>query len=143
MHSNIYLSKEHIGQTHSECVYDSNFSVFLINERLGTKTQIIHKDGTICNFPGVENCEALSAEISMENIRPKVVYSTTFEKRENGQFLMVWTVRPDGRFWMDSWGFGAEDYESLRLYSYIDETGLFTAPFRLHNIGYRDFFANP
>jgi hypothetical protein len=53
---------------------------------------------------------------------------------------MIWTVRPDGRYWMDSWGFGAEDYEWVELYAYIDENGQFTAPFRLHSIGYRKFF---
>jgi hypothetical protein len=57
------------------------------------------------------------------------------EKINDEKFIMVWTIRPDGFYWMDSWGFGAEDYESVSLYSYIDAKGNFMAPFRLYEIG--------
>jgi hypothetical protein len=138
--NNTYLNKERIGQTHSECICSADLSVMLTNKEKATKTQIIEKDGTICNFPGIERCQALCDEIDVDNIRPKVYYSSSFQKCDNGQYLMIWTVRPDGRFWMDSWGFGAEDYDWVELYSYIDENGYFTAPFRLYSIGYRKFF---
>lgn len=68
-----------------------------------------------------------------------VEYAARFEKLEDGRLIMVWTVRPDGRCWMDSWGFGAEDYELLSLYTYIDSDGNFTMPFRLYSIGYQCF----
>lgn len=138
LQSNTRLSKEHIGQTHVDCFYDGDFSVFLINAQQ-EKIKIIDSDGRICGFPGIEDCEALRREISVEDISPVVRYSTTFEQYGSGLFRMIWTVRPDGRFWMDSWGFGAEDYESVVLYSCFDETGRFIAPFRLYRIGYRTF----
>lgn len=136
---NIYLTKYAIGQTHSERASDPDLSVFLVNETAGTRTQIINKDGSFCNFPGIVTCAALAAEISVDKLPPKVVYSSTFEKQENGQFLMIWTVRPDGRFWMDSWGFGAEDYEWVDLYSHLDASGQFVAPFQLYSIGYQKY----
>lgn len=139
-HSNTYLSKEYIGQSHGECVYTSDFRVILTNEKTAVKTQVIDQDGNICNFPGIESCEALCAEMNVDRIRPVIAYSAAFKKCENGQHMMIWTVRPDGRYWMDSWGFGAEDYESVELYSYIDENGQFTAPFRLYSIGYCKFY---
>ena len=136
---NICLTKYHIGQSHSERPAPSDLSVFLVDETKGTKIQIINADGTFCNFPGIDSCPALDAEISVDKLPAKVVYSSSFEKQENGGYKMLWTVRPDGRFWMDSWGFGAEDYEWVDLYSYLDENGRFTAPFRLHSIGYQNY----
>lgn len=139
MDENTYLSKTYIGQSHSECFCNSDFSVILVNRHTGAQIQIVEKDGTICNFPGIENCEALSAEMDVSNLPGKVKYSAEFKKQENGGYWMIWTIRPDGRFWMDSWGFGAEDYEWVDLYAYIDENGRFTSPFKLHSIGYHKF----
>ncbi len=138
MENGVILNKYHIGQSHSECLYDPDFSVFLTDAQ-GATVQVVESNGTICNFPGIETCEALANEMNVEKIPPVVKFSAVFEKQENGQFRMVWTVRPDGRFWMDSWGFGGEDYESVELYSLLDETGRFVAPFRLYSIGYRKF----
>lgn len=88
------------------------------------------------NFPGVEYTDKLNDELGRRTIEPIVKYEAIFEKIYD-KFLMVWTVRPDGRYWMDSWGFGAEDYESLSLYTYIDSSGNFTMPFKLYSIGYK------
>ncbi len=139
MHGEPVMSKEHIGSIHSESITPSDSSVFLMNEALGLRVQIVDRGGNICAFPGVESCPELENEISLERLQPRVRYSTTFQKRENGHHRMLWTVRPDGRYWMDSWGFGAEDYEDVTLYADIDETGKFIAPFRLYSIGYDKF----
>lgn len=64
---------------------------------------------------------------------------STFEKLNDGRLIMVWTVRPDGRYGMDFAGFGAEDYEWLSPYTYIDSDGNFTMPFKLYSIGYQCF----
>lgn len=135
----IYLTKNRIGPSHSECDYNPDLSVVLVNEETGVRTPILDKDGNFCHFPGITPCDALCAEMDIANIPPRVRYESTFQKCENGQFLMLWTVRPDGRFWMDSWGFGGEDYEWVELYAYLDENGQFTAPFRLYSIGYQKF----
>lgn len=140
MDGKIYLTKEYIGQSHSECIRCADLSVTLVNSGTGEQTQIIGKDGSICNFPGIEACEDLQSELDIDRIPPVVRYSAAFRNCEDGRHLMIWTVRPDGRYWMDSWGFGAEDYDWVDLYAYIDENGRFTAPFRLHSIGYRKFF---
>ena len=140
MDGKIYLTKEYIGQSHSECIRCADLGVTLVNSGTGEQTQIIGKDGSICNFPGIEACEDLQSELDIDRIPPVVRYSAAFRNCEDGRHLMIWTVRPDGRYWMDSWGFGTEDYEWVDLYAYIDENGRFTAPFRLHSIGYRKFF---
>ena len=40
---------------------------------------------------------------------------------------------------MDDDGFGDEDQPAIALYTFIDEAGRFTAPFRLYRIGYHFF----
>jgi len=140
MHNNTFLNTDYIGRSHSERAYNPDFSVIFTNVDTAEKVQIVDRNGNICNFPGITLCDALCSEMNVDKIRPVVAYSATFEKQPNGQYLMVWTVRPDGRYWMDSWGFGAEDYEWVKLYSFIDHKGQFTAPFQLHSIGYQTFF---
>lgn len=127
-----HLNRDHIGQIHSEVLYFPDFTVTLTNEDTGKTVKIVDTDGTICNFPGITPCVELTAQMDIEKITPKVRYSTYFKKLENGHYRMIWTVRPDGMFWADSWGFGEEDYEAVALYAEIDENGQFTGPFQLY-----------
>ena len=133
---NVYLSKYLVCEPYSEYLFKVDYTVAFTNEEKNTKKQIIDQDGNILNFPGVEYTEVLSEEWGNKDIPPIVKYEAIFEKLDDGRLIIVWTVRPDGRYWMDSWGFGAEDYESLSLYSYIDSDGKFMMPFKLYSIGY-------
>lgn len=137
MKEKVYLSKYFISDPHSEYIFKQDFSVLFINEEKKIKKQIVDKDGNIFYFPGVEYTDKLNDELGKRTIEPVVKYEAVFEKIDDSKFIMVWTVRPDGRYWMDSWGFGAEDYESLSLYTYIDSNGMFTMPFKLYAIGYK------
>ncbi len=137
--NSIYLNKYLISIPNHEYILKGDFSVFLINENEGINNQIVDSKGNICNFPGVERTEKLNTEYGNGEITPTVKYEVIFEKIDDDKFIMVWTIRPDGFYWMDSWGFGAEDYESVSLYSYIDAKGNFMAPFKLYEIG-NDFY---
>jgi len=139
MKQKFYLSKYYVGEPHSEYLLKVDYSITFINEQKNIKKEIIDKDGNILDFVGVEYTDKLTEELGKSSIKPVVKYEAIFEKIDDDRFIMVWTVRPDGRYWMDSWGFGAEDYESLSLYSYIDSNGNFTMPFKLYSIGY-DFY---
>lgn len=133
----IYFSKYCVSEPHSEYLFKVDYTVSFTNEEKGISKQIIDKDGNILNFPGVEWSDELKEELGRSTVKPIVKYEARFEKVDDSKFIMVWTVRPDGRYWMDSWGFGAEDYESLSLYTYIDANGDFTMPFKLYSIGYK------
>lgn len=135
---NMFLSRNYYGAGHCECIRRTDRIVFF-NKEKDIKKCLVDEDGLIHNFPGVESCKELAEEIDLHALKPRVKYEASFKKCENGRFMMRWTVRPDGRYWMDSWGFGAEDYEWVDLYTFIDENGCFTAPFKLHSIGYRKF----
>lgn len=136
-HNNAYLSKYLVCEPHSEYLFKVDYTVIFTNEKKNIHKQIIDCDGNILEFPGVEYTDVLKAELGRRVIEPVVKYEAKFEKLDDGRLIMVWTVRPDGRYWMDSWGFGAEDYESLSLYTYIDLDGNFMVPFKLYSIGYK------
>jgi len=135
-HNNVYLSKYLVCEPHSEYLFKVDYTVIFTNEEKNIHKQIIDCDGNILEFPGVEYTDVLTEEWGNRPIKSVVKYEAAFEKIDDNRLMMVWTVRPDGRYWMDSWGFGAEDYESLLLYSYIDSDGKFMMPFKLYSIGY-------
>lgn len=138
-HNNVYLNKYLVCEPHSEYLFKVDYTVIFTNEKKNINKRIVDQDGNIIGFPGVDYTEVLKAELGNGDIDPVVKYEAIFEKIDDGRLIMVWTVRPDGRYWMDSWGFGAEDYESLSLYTYIDLDGNFTMPFKLYSIGYQCF----
>lgn len=133
----IYLSKYFVGEPHFEYILKVDYTVIFTNGEKAINKKIVDEDGNILDFPGVEYTDTLNDELGKRTIEPIVKYEAVFEKVDNSKFIMVWTVRPDGRYWMDSWGFGGEDYESLSLYTYIDFDGNFTMPFKLYSIGYK------
>ncbi len=138
-HDNAYFSKHIVREPYCEYPFKVDFSVLFVNKEKNISKQIIDQDGNILNFPGVEYTDKLIEEWGHRDITPVVKFEAVFEKVTEDKFIMVWTVRPDGRYWMDSWGFGAEDYESLSLYTYIDSEGNFMIPFKLYSIGYQCF----
>ena len=140
MDQNMLVSQHFIGRPHSEYLLPVNYAVVFTNMDRSIKKEIVCRNGGIYDFPGVEYSELLVRELGDQELEPIVRYEARFEKTKSGRYRMIWTVRPDGRYWMDSWGFGGEDYETVELYSELDECGQFTAPFRLHRIG-SDFYA--
>ena len=106
-----------------------------VNEKKDICRQIIDPWGNIRNFPGVEMSEKLKEECPGFQGVPIVRSRARFGPFDGERIMMVWTIRRDGREWMDHDGFGEEDYPSVRLYAYLDENGDFTGPFRLYAIG--------
>ncbi len=133
---NVYLSKYFAGRPYGEYPFKVDFSVLFTNVEKNISKQLIDSDGNIPHFPGVEFTDVMKAELGRDSLEPRVKYEVIFEKLDDGRLIMVWTVRPDGRYWMDSWGFGAEDDEALSVYAYIDSEGNFMMPFKLYSIGY-------
>lgn len=131
----VYVSKKVVERPHSEYMIPVDFSVWFVNEEKRVSKELVAADGRIFDFPGVQETPLLTAELENWNIKPVVKYGVAFEKLHDGRHLMVWTVRPDGNYWMDSWGFGGEDYDSLSLYTYLDEEGKYLMPFRIYSIG--------
>lgn len=134
INDDVYLSHDVVGGVDNYHRAE-NPSVFFIDEQRDICRQIIDRWGNIRNFPGIVYDEILTKEYGNHKIAPIVKFGARFGNLPHGNFLMVWTVRPDGRYWMDHDGFGAEDYEDIRLYTYIDRNGDFVSPFKLYGIG--------
>lgn len=111
-------------------------AVEFVNEEYGIRKLIVDDNGYIQNYPGLENPEEwLGAWVSKRALEPQIRFRTDFERMENNTILMVWEIQPDGRYWEDEDGFGGESDLEILLYTYLDEKGNFTAPFRAYKIG--------
>ena len=54
--------------------------------------------------------------------------------------IMLWEIQPDGRYWEDEDGFGGTSDAEVTLYTFLDENGDFTGPFRVYRIGAHDYY---
>lgn len=89
--------------------------------------QITDRNGDFINYPGYVGGDW---EKDIIGVFPKYVkYPCHIFPFEDGKAAFEWTVQPDGRYFEDSDGFGAEKCEEINLYSYINEHGNFTGPF--------------
>ena len=109
----------------------------------GEKRTIVDYNGNILGFPGFSDKDMdiiLKHLKSRDDLFPVIRYRTDFEQREDGKIMMIWQIQPDGMYWRDEDGYGMTPDEEIRLYSFIDKNGCFTAPFRLYNIGAKKFY---
>lgn len=90
--------------------------------------------GTIQNFPGIIKEDFWTSQVSPNAMKPEIRFRTSFEQR-NYRWIMRWQIQPDGRYWADEGGFGIEDDLEVTLYTYIDQHGQFTGPFRIYKLG--------
>lgn len=90
-------------------------------------SRITDKRGRFLHFPGYVNG---SWEQKLDSpFTPCVEYQCYVGPFEEGKALFEWMVQPDGWYFADSDGFGAEKCEEVWLCSFIDEKGKFTEPF--------------
>jgi len=60
---------------------------------------------------------------------PQIEFSSHIFPFKNNLALFEWTYQPDGRYFSDEDGFGAENCEEIILYAYMDKEGKFITPF--------------
>ena len=70
---------------------------------------------------------------------PRVAFRCDYYRLDDGRVLFLWTVQPDGRYWADADGFGAENDEEIVLYSVLKD-GRLTTPFRFYSVGMNQCF---
>jgi len=111
-------------------------SVVFVDRNVGLEKVIVDSTGKIRNFPGIIKESFWYNEVSAQRLQPRVSFRLSFEKRDN-MWVVLWTVQPDGRYWADDDGFGAEKEEEIVLYTYLNMEGKFTSPFRIYRKGNR------
>ena len=114
-------------------------SIEFDNAERGIHKQIIDDGGRILQFPGIIQEEFWIKKINMGSLEPVVRYRSSFESLGNGKYRMLWQIQPDGRYWEDEDGFGAESDEEISLYADIDQDGNFLGPFRIYELGIKRY----
>lgn len=115
-------------------------TVYFENPELGVVRQLIDRQGMIQNFPGVVHEECWEKEYTLRRLTEEVRFGMQFEQQPDGRYLVKWDIQPDGLYWMDSDGFGAEMDLPISLYTYLDEKGQFTGPFRVYKVGQIQYY---
>lgn len=93
------------------------------------KRCIVDKSGIIQNPLGIEEGEWIK-ELEIPLMGMKTRFRFWIYAYENGKATVEWTLQPDGRYFADEDGFGAERFDEITLYSSIDTNGVFTEPFK-------------
>ncbi len=114
-------------------------SVCFVDERRGIYRTIVDQGGNIRDFPGIVQEGTWVKDVSPNALLPEVHFETRFEARDDG-WLVLWEIQPDGRYWEDESGFGAEQDVEVVLYTFLDREGNFTGPFKLYKYGIRRFY---
>ena len=108
-------------------------SVSFVDENRDIRKVIVDSFGIIQNFPGIVKEDFWVKEVAPNFLKEQVCFRSEFEKRENG-WIFLWQVQPDGRYWGDDSGFGADNDSEIVLYTYLDLNGDFTGPFRIYQV---------
>lgn len=103
-------------------------NVYLLKINDSTYRQcIVNENGHIQNFPGF--CDGEWKKELQYPLNNKILFDFWISAYKDGKAFVSWTLQPDGRYFEDEDGFGAENCEEVSLYSYLDEEGKFTEPF--------------
>lgn len=119
--------------------YGEKVSIEFDNAERGIHKQIIDDGGRILRFPGIIQEEFWIKKINMGSLEPVVRYRSSFQTIENGNYRMLWQIQPDGRYWEDEDGFGAESDAEILLYADIDQNGDFLGPFKIYKLGIKQY----
>ena len=119
--------------------YGSGEPVYFIDESRGIQKPIVDLDGNICSFPGFVQEDLWVSQVDPCYLKPLIRFCTSFERR-GGRLIMLWEIQPDGRYWEDEDGFGGTSDAEVTLYTFLDENGDFTGPFRVYRIGTHDYY---
>lgn len=129
----VYLTQTVTFGMHPYRSADEDSSVFFVDENRGIRRMIIDSRGNIQNFPGVVKEDFWVKHVAPNYLKQQVRFRSDFEKRENG-WIFKWQLQPDGWYWADEGGFGAENDWEVVLYTYLDLNGDFTGPFRIYQL---------
>ena len=113
-------------------------SVCFVDENRGVRKVIVDSFGVIQNFPGILKEDFWVKEVAPNFLKEQVRFRSEFEKRENG-WIFLWQMQPDGMYWADDGGFGADNDLEVVLYTYLDLNGDFTGPFRIYKLDSRGY----
>lgn len=113
--------------------------VYFIDESREIQKLIVDSNGNIRNFPGFAQEDLWASNVDPCYLKPEIRFCTRFGRRGD-RLIMLWEIQPDGRYWEDEDGFGGTSDEEVTLYTFLDENGDFTGPFRVYSIGTHNYY---
>lgn len=120
---------------------ENEIVIYLIDPVKRVKYPIVDEEGNFVNFPGIENEYLLKPYYKGDTVSHVIGFRTEFFREdETGKLMVHWQVQPDGWYWADEDGFGAENDLEIVLYAYLTEDGKFEAPFRIYEIGRAKYY---
>ena len=93
------------------------------------KQYIVNSRGEIQNPHCIENGE-WNKKLKIPLVGMKTQFRFWIYPYQDGTASVEWTLQPDGRYFADEDGFGAEHFDEITLYSCIDANGVFTEAFK-------------
>lgn len=106
--------------------YPSEMTLYKGDEELVSELTMQH--GWIIDFPGV--CPGKwQKELGECEPEPYTSFVARVWHFCDGYACFEWMVQPDGRYYTDEYGFGAERDEEVTLYALLDEKGRFVTKF--------------
>ncbi len=111
-----------------------NAEVVLNDPEHNYQKVLVNYDGFFADFPGIMQgrwTRYLVGKFDFDEGR--VCFRTSFERQGDG-YRCLWEIQPDGRYWADADGFGAENDSEIILYADLDAKGVFKEPFRIYTI---------
>lgn len=115
-------------------------TVYYVDEARGIREMVVDKYGNIQHFPGIIQEDFWVKGLDDPKcLRPQIRFRTDFS-RKDGKFFMLWQIEPDGFYYADEDGFGAENTVETYLYSWIGEDGRLAEPFRIYRRGNQNYY---
>ena len=116
-----------------EVISDYWRECFLINHEIKKAFELMNR-GLTLTFLTKDNVDWKGVE-TLENNSNAYSFSAYYqrfaiEKFKNGVALVVWTLYPDGRYFMDEDGYEMEDNDESKLYGFIDKKARVVIPFQ-------------
>lgn len=116
-----------------EVIHDYWRERFLVNHDAEEAYEIMTR-GLILTFISEKDVDWDSV-LTLENNRNAYTYSAYYQRFDidkfmNGVARVLWTLYPDGRYFMDEDGFGMEDNDESVLYGFIDKKARVVIPFQ-------------
>ena len=124
-------------KTFSGLLDDGNGTAVLCDPENGYYRLLLFQRSFL-DFPGIAPADmpAIEAEYCEHRPIPETAqFGYSFDRRRSGGYVFWWVIQPDGRYYEDEDGFGAEFQEEIRLFALLDKAGHFITPFRLGEIG--------
>ena len=110
----------------------TGYQRLLVDKKSKSVVELVDKNGNMVAFTLKDVSESvIDNDIDTGNAHALLArYRFFVHDFKRGKAIVEWTICPDGRFFADGDGFGAEDYDELTAKAVINRKGEVLVPFQ-------------